>query len=560
VEHQENVTADPVWGERVPFEAPRRVTTASWSFLLEPAGLTAISFAGRELVAKLFFSVRDSAWGTPVLRITYRNGIDGDLEFSGTLAESGLSVGGTLRVGHDQLEVSYRATADRDVEIARIGPAVLHELESFGAGFHCDGPGAGPLVPTPQQVRIERVASGYNRHEFEHRGVAATLDLAGDTFEMEDQRNWGDATLKTYCPPLGGGPISLAAGSSLEYRVSLSAHVTGADPGVPVVTSANRIGPLPALGLAHSGGELPGEAVGLLRELELGYLHLLVELSDPHWRQRLDADLLAAEQLGVDAVLTVDVPGPDDSDGGVDALGALANACRGRASSAFVFENGTSETSDEIALRASSAFSDSGIAVGGGSRAHFASIASAGRVPGPVTVVAIPLAVASHDDDRRTLAESPNSFGAIVREARLLSGDRELLVGPVGFRPTFDPWQPPGAPRDLRGDWMAGHPRDGSVFAAAWTIAALGALAEAGIRRVTIGATTGARGALALDGATITRRPVFDALREAARFQGTPVGRLVPAERVAGFGSATRTLLGDMTDEAPVVLSANLQA
>lgn len=34
------------------------------------------------------------------------------------------------------------------------------------------------------------------------RGVTVGIDFSGETFEMEDQRNWTDASFKTYCRPL----------------------------------------------------------------------------------------------------------------------------------------------------------------------------------------------------------------------------------------------------------------------------------------------------------------------------------------------------------------------
>ena len=57
-------------------------------------------------------------------------------------------------------------------------------------------------------------------------GVSVTCRMEGDTFEMEDQRNWTDASYKTYVRPLAlPWPYTLEAGSRLEQAVSLT--VTG---------------------------------------------------------------------------------------------------------------------------------------------------------------------------------------------------------------------------------------------------------------------------------------------------------------------------------------------
>ena len=54
-------------------------------------------------------------------------------------------------------------------------------------------------------------------------GLAVTCRMEGDTFEMEDQRNWTDASYKTYVRPLAlPWPYTLAAGERLRQRVALS--------------------------------------------------------------------------------------------------------------------------------------------------------------------------------------------------------------------------------------------------------------------------------------------------------------------------------------------------
>ena len=57
-------------------------------------------------------------------------------------------------------------------------------------------------------------------------GVRVACRMEGDAFEMEDQRNWMDASYKTYVRPLAlPWPYTIAKGEKLAQRVSLS--VTG---------------------------------------------------------------------------------------------------------------------------------------------------------------------------------------------------------------------------------------------------------------------------------------------------------------------------------------------
>ncbi len=53
--------------------------------------------------------------------------------------------------------------------------------------------------------------------------VTAECRMEGDTFEMEDQRNWSDASYKTYVRPLAlPWPYRIPAGQAVRQRIVLS--------------------------------------------------------------------------------------------------------------------------------------------------------------------------------------------------------------------------------------------------------------------------------------------------------------------------------------------------
>src|SRR5207247_7392946 len=54
-------------------------------------------------------------------------------------------------------------------------------------------------------------------------GVWAEVRFEGDVFEMEDQRNWTDASYKTYCTPLGlPYPVQVRCGDRVMQSVTLT--------------------------------------------------------------------------------------------------------------------------------------------------------------------------------------------------------------------------------------------------------------------------------------------------------------------------------------------------
>ena len=63
-------------------------------------------------------------------------------------------------------------------------------------------------------------------------GVRVTCTMQGDAFEMEDHRNWNDASYKTYVRPLAKPwPYTIEAGETTEQSVTLAIEGSGAQGG-----------------------------------------------------------------------------------------------------------------------------------------------------------------------------------------------------------------------------------------------------------------------------------------------------------------------------------------
>ena len=103
----------------------------------------------------------------------------------------------------------------------RIGFCVLHPMSCAGKDCvveHVDGSltqGVFPAEIAPHQpFRDIRAIT----HEVTSE-LQAEVRMEGDTFEMEDQRNWTDASYKTYCTPLDlAFPVEIAAGTPFSSR------------------------------------------------------------------------------------------------------------------------------------------------------------------------------------------------------------------------------------------------------------------------------------------------------------------------------------------------------
>jgi hypothetical protein len=212
-------------------------------------GLRDIKVGGFEVVPHIYAAIRDENWDTvpgqlrEVVSDVRADSFEvsfvsehrqGEIDFSWRGRVVG-SAAGTL-------EFSFSGTAMSTFRRNRIGFCVLHPASLAGVPYtaeHVDGTvsaGAFPTDIAPHQpvhkLRTLRHAAGL--------GAEVELRFGGDTFEMEDQRNWTDASYKTYCTPLAEPyPVTVRPGEQVEQRVAMAVSGTDVPEEVPERASAS---------------------------------------------------------------------------------------------------------------------------------------------------------------------------------------------------------------------------------------------------------------------------------------------------------------------------------
>ena len=256
--------------------------------------LRCIRLGRREVLRRIYMAVRAPQWRTVPAEISnlsvdsgpnwFRIAYDarhrwGDIDFCWTALISG-DPQGTIQFAMDGRALTSFLRN-------RIGICVLHPIDEC-AGRPCivehgDGSleeGRFPRFIAPHQPFKDIRALTHTIQA----GVQAQVCFAGETFEMEDQRNWTDVSFKTYSTPLDlPFPVAVAAGEQIRQSVTLS--LMGQPPAHPgrksreiTLAMNGPAGPLPRIGLcvaSHSGPLTDGE-IHRLRALHLS--HLRVEL------------------------------------------------------------------------------------------------------------------------------------------------------------------------------------------------------------------------------------------------------------------------------------------
>jgi len=221
--------------------------------------LRELTIDGLELVQRIFPTVRDKHWATctPLLLHADLHRHGSAVQHSAWLAYRVDAARVDVRValeivteGSGRCHLTYELEATFDVETPynRIGIAVLHPLSQVGAEATWGGAQRVPAAPgtltLPAVIHPQCRADGhevpiagpYRDLTITDEGAHLLWQFEGDDFEMEDQRNWSDASFKSYCTPLSLTiPHVAPPGSSIRQKLTLLAHVDGR-PGAAVPT------------------------------------------------------------------------------------------------------------------------------------------------------------------------------------------------------------------------------------------------------------------------------------------------------------------------------------
>jgi hypothetical protein len=474
---------------------------------------------GVEVVRRLYAAVRDRNWGTVSPTLSNVELVDAGEEFAFRFearhVDTALDVdfswhGEMVGVADGTLTCIFEGTANVAFDYNRIGWCILHPAEQSGRSFRAqtaDGPLAGtlplrigaqqivdglpaPLFPSFTALDIELDQNGWVRFELE-----------GDVFEMEDQRNWTDASFKTYSTPLAlGFPRQATAGQRFRQVVRMTVsgpkHKPPRGAGETVIEVGARLGNVPPIGLgaASHGRPLSAAEAALLSTLSPAHLRVDLDLARPTWAETLHREAGTAETIGAALELAV-VVGSSSAE-----LGRLAGALRQTSAPvarvlAFRHDEPTSAAATVGLVRAELGDAAGTAPVYGGTNILFTELNRFRPELGAPNGIAWPLNATVHASDDTSVAETPAMHGETVRSARAFCGDLPLAVTPVTFNQRFNPVATGPEPEPEPGELPSQvDRRQPSLLGAGWTLASAKHLAEAGAASVTYFETTGWRG------------------------------------------------------------------
>ena len=480
--------------------------------------LREISIAGTELFRGIGFVVRDANWGTPGLQA--RADVD-EGEGRVTIRSRGIHRQGEADLGWDvewtitptSLEARARASSEKGFETNRTGFVVLHSLgTSRGqavAVTHPDGSVERTRFPdlvSPHQPFFDIAALDYETPS----GDRVKLAFEGEVFEIEDQRNWTDASYKTYCRPLRlPYPYRIAPDAPVEQvvRLGLTAATTprsDADVRLPTVTTRAD---LPSIGTSVPPRPLETAHVEALRSLGLDHTAIEVALDEPGWADDLGDKIEAAS-----GTVRIDIR-PANGEATLAALRAIAVHLRGRERSGVTLWDGA----QDLVSQARAVLP--GVTIGAGTGAFFTELNRMAEWP-DADVLAWTSNPTVHGFDDDTIGETTESLVDIVRSAKAKLPGRRFHVGPMtlGLRYNPNATSPEGRRRSADPD-----PRQAGHIAAAWAGATIAGFLDPAVEALTFFEPAGPKGLVDASGRWT---PAAHLLARLSPFTGRPASVL----------------------------------
>jgi D-apionolactonase len=560
---------------------------------LDGVDLRYVRLGGVELVRRIYAAVRDQNWNTIA-------GVAADRQIEA--CEDKFEVRFEVRHANDELDFSWRGMitgtpdgrivfsldgeAGRDFPYNRIGFCVLHPWrETAGAHYRGETPDGPVEGRFPVSIGRQDFVDGLyislfpavSRLEIDVADdTTAVFEFEGDLFECEDQRNWSDASFKTYCTPLVEGlPHRAAAGLQIAQAVAVSVRGRARDVQREESTRLT-LGPATGahvlsigLGLPEGPPKLSEREIELLRALGPAHLRLELHLNQPWWPEELARGAESLRQLGAALELTLFLGEQQASE-----LARLAEALA-RIDLARVLvapEGARSATPDEttppeLVRLVREGLGLTGVPVAGGTDMYFCEVNRTRPEMSAMDGLFWSVNPQVHAFDDVSLVETPEAQGEQVRTALEITGGKPAFVSPITLKRRYNV-NATVAEAERPGDELPDpvDPRQASLLGAVWTAASLKYLVETGASAATYYETTGWRGVIQGDeppplpeqfpGRAGETFPLYHVLADVAGWRGSEVLSCESTSPLRLVGLAVRgregthLLVANLTPEA----------
>jgi D-apionolactonase len=490
----------------------RRLKAGRLSMIYENGSIRHINTGNHEIIRMIYLAVRDREWLTirPAISdeqvivrtdsflIKFRyHFLSGDISFSARMIIEGSS--------DSTLSLRFRGEAHSSFEKNRSGFCVLHPITDM-AGNDCmtenpDGEltiGKFPLHISPHQPFTDITLMQWNI-----RGISCRLDFYGDVFETEDQRNWTDASYKTYAPPLKVPyPVRVEKGETQYQKIILKIQSDNSE--IPAVPKSKSIKvfpdikvPIPGIGIGRTTRPMPltDHEASVIRDAGFTHYRADIYLFRENWET--EASLAAGEALQLNCPPELALFFDDDFSAQADRFTAWASSKKCPIAVVLLFHKDHNHTPETLLKQLLPILRNAlpGTQIGTGTNANFAQVNRNRPGSADPDLICWSVHPQEHANDNLTLTENIGGQAYTVVTARSFSSAK-AWVSPVNlarrFNPNVENFESPAEKES--GFPPQADSRIMSLFGACWTAGSLKQLSESGAAGITYYETAGERG------------------------------------------------------------------
>lgn len=491
---------------------PVKVHAGNLTMYYQNGSLRYISSGRSEILRMIYPAVRDRNWITVTpeiieeriestefsfridLKCRYRRG---EIDFIAAYSYEGRQ--------DDTLELIMEGEAVESFEKNRIGFCVLHPLEGcIGKTCVIEHPdGSSSQTVFPEEISPHQVFRNIRTMNWTASGGRFHLGFEGDIFETEDQRNWTDASYKTYSTPLElPYPAPVEKGTKIIQKISFRADYLlpgneNGDDSITIEIFHEESKKLPFLGIARSGRkeQLTEAEIRVLRPLRFDHYRINIYLFQSDWISEAENGLREAGLLSYKAELALFLD--DNYKQQVRDFINWFQDKEQQVSCFLIYHKDKPATPDSLANYVIPLLMEElqAIRTGTGTNANFAQLNRNRPADDYANLICFSIHPQEHASDNLTLIENLRAQEYAVKSALQFSGERGIWVSPVNIRRRFNPnvsfYEHPHTGKEFPSN---ADPRLMTMFGACWTAISLKYLCGTEATGITWFETTGEKG------------------------------------------------------------------
>ncbi|NEI97537.1 D-apionate lactonase [Rhizobium ruizarguesonis] len=550
------IDAFQLYGTRLVDPPPVRLRAGKLQADLANGNLRTIRYDGTEVLRAISYLVRDRDWGTYSPEITALRIEQSDDRFEVTYRgrcegpdDTRLVIDVRITGSADRLDFEAEAIAPTGFETNRCGFCVLHPIVGVAGSpatvEHVDG----KIVATRFPDLIEPWQPFKDMRAITHAvmpDVQVECRMEGDTFEMEDQRNWSDASYKTYVRPLAlPWPYQIAANQPVRQKTSLvirdisgsTRHPSGVSGGAIKLELGGRTGTMPDIGVIITPEEADASlsAKSVLTEIAPQEFLFHFDPGAGHGVEALKRFAAIATVHRGRSTLEIALPCKSSPSGEAAEIARQMQLAEFKPDAIMISPSVDRQSTppgstwpdcpplDEVYAAARAAFP--GIRIGGGMLSYFTEL-NRKRVPdGQLDFVSHCTNPIVHAADDLSVMQTLEALPFITRSVRAIYGDKPYRIGPSTIPMRQNPYgsRTMDNPAGGRIPMANRDPRHNGRFAEAFALGYAIQVLDADLECLTLSALSGPFGLIAGPAEPTGqggRRPLFNTVRTLSRLAG----------------------------------------